>query len=177
MTFDPATVAVLHFGGSTASGSVATVSAKEHLERAERHAELGLPVAPGSRHRLIKRVVLKLTWFLTRHQIEHNLAMVAAVADLESRVTALAEVENRLMVHRHQVAQIITGVEATMRAEILGSDRRGDRLETDLVRLSAAVAALRAQIDSLDVEVSTGFRGVTGSGATEARTPPDQIRR
>ncbi|MFM8861183.1 MAG: hypothetical protein ACKOIA_01795 [Acidimicrobiia bacterium] len=56
------------------------MESERHLQRAERHAQLGLPVPSGTKHRLVKRIVLKLTWFLTRHQMEHNLAMVAAVA-------------------------------------------------------------------------------------------------
>lgn len=155
---------------------------ESHLQRAEREAQLGLPIPRGVKHRFLKRAVLKLTWFLTRHQTEHNLAMVAAVADLEARVAALADLENRLVVYRHHVAQILAGIEASLRAEILGSDRRGDRLETDLVRLSATVAALQAQLDSLDTAIGTGSpdvaaREVTHTKSAAVRSLPGQIQR
>jgi hypothetical protein len=158
------------------------VESEPHLERAGRHAELGLPVPAGAKHVFLKRLVLKLTWFTTRHQMEHNLAMVAAVADLEARVAALADLENRLVVYRHHVAQILAGIEASLRAEILGSDRRGDRLETDLVRLSATVAALQAQLDSLDTAIGTGSpdaadRELTHTESAAVRSLPGQIQR
>lgn len=153
------------------------VESERHLERAQRHAELGLPVASDARHRFLKRVVLKLTWFVTRHQMEHNLAMVAAVAELEARVAALADLEQRLVVYRHHVAQILAGVEASLRAEILGTDRRGDRLEADLVRLAATVAALQAQLDSMDAEIAAGSREVAEPEVASVRSLPGQIRR
>ena len=119
---------------------------KNHLQRARRHARLGLPIPEAAKHRLIKRVVLKLTWFTTSHQMDHNIAIVKAVGELTHEVASLRE---QIVSHRHHVARVLAEVEASLRAEILGSDRRGDLIEADLMRLSVAVSSMHVRLDAM----------------------------
>lgn len=146
-------------------------------ERAARDATLGLPIPTGAKHRLIKRIVLRSTWFLMRHQMDHNLAMLRAVEDLAART---AEVEAQVAAHRHHVAQLLTGLEASLRAEILGPDRRSDQIETDLVRLMATVSALQATLESMVISVDENVESVAALRETdvaEVRALPGQSRR
>lgn len=160
-----------------ASGTVHGVERESHLEQAARHAELGLPVPDGARRRFAKRLVLKSNWFVTRRQMDFNLAMVAAMADLESRIADLADLEVRVATYRHHVAQVLAGIEASLRAEILGSDRRGDRLETDLVRLAATVTALQAQLDSMAGELASTSSESVEAEVAGVRSLPGSIRK
>jgi len=137
-------------------------------------ARLGLPIPADARYRLVKRIVLKLTWFLTRHQMDHNLAMLRAVEEVAARV---ATVEQQVADHRHHMAQIVAGLEASLRAEILGSDRRSDQIETDLVRLSATVTALQANLESVAAELPETATALADSDVAEVRSLPGQLHR
>lgn len=124
--------------------------------------------------------MVKLTWFTTSHQIDHNLATVRALreisahlADLSAQVTGL---EAQMTLHRHHVSQVLAGIEASLRSEVLGADRRGDDLETDVVRLSATVAALRAQVDALAGTANTPQPEVAPAQVAAVRSLPGSAR-
>jgi hypothetical protein len=61
------------------------------LTQAQRHADLGLPVAAPERFRLVKRVVTKLALPLFRRQIAFNHALVQSNRELAERVLRLQE--------------------------------------------------------------------------------------
>lgn len=152
-----------------------------HLRRARRHARLGLPVPPEARHRLLKRLVLKLTWFTTGPQTDYNLAMLKAVNQLSGEVGALREqigaLREQMTSHRHQVSHVLAGVEASLRAEILGADRRGDQAEADLMRLTAAVAALQVRLEATAAAVDSLAADADTDDVAEVRSLPGSSRR
>jgi hypothetical protein len=97
--------------------------------------------------------------------------MVNAVTQLTNEVSALRD---QITSHRHHVATVLAGVEASLRSEILGSDRRGELVEADLMRLSVATAALQERLDALVVNLATAAddagasdTDATGSASTD----------
>ena len=62
--------------------------AEDPLERAVAHADLGLPVPPETRFRLVKRLLARAAHLFTSHQVEVNRGLAEAVLVMR---TALAE--------------------------------------------------------------------------------------
>lgn len=81
---------------------------------------------------------------MTRHQIDHNLAVVEAIRELRTD----------LVIYQHRMSEIIASLEASLRSEILGADTREDRHEREIIRLAATTAALRVQLEELSSSIN-----------------------
>jgi uncharacterized coiled-coil protein SlyX len=76
---------------------VTTPPQRRALEAARFHANLGLPVAPGVRFRLAKRVLYKLSWVFLQHQVAFNHAVVLAMSDNVEEISRRQdEIDQRL---------------------------------------------------------------------------------
>lgn len=122
------------------------MSRKPPLERARTAARLGLPPHPKARFRLLRRIIVRLNWFTIRHQMDYNLAVLRAIEELRADLDAHREF---VLAHQHRVAEVMASMEASLRSEILGTDRREDRLERDVVILQSMTAALSFRLDEL----------------------------
>jgi glycosyltransferase involved in cell wall biosynthesis len=83
------------------------VTGKDRLERARAHADLGLPVPPETRFRLVKRLLARAAHLFTSHQVEVNHGLVEAVLVMR---TALAEAEARAEAITDELADEIAAV-------------------------------------------------------------------
>jgi len=132
------------------------------LERARDSARLGLPPAPNSRFRLLRRVIVRLNWFTLRHQIDHNIAMLRAVDELRAELHA----------HQLRMSEVVASMEASLRSEILGSETREDRHEREIISLVAATAAMQARLDEINATTkpAEGSRSAPESGTATVAT-------
>jgi hypothetical protein len=96
--------------------------AARHLEAAAANADLGLPIPPGTRFRLVKRVLARVMWLFGRPQVTYNHAMLDAARELSNSVghiaTAVPEhVGNEVGSMRSQVGSVAVDL-AELRARL-----------------------------------------------------------
>jgi SAM-dependent methyltransferase len=127
------------------------------------HADLGLPVPPGTRLRLLKRVVARLSRLFLHHQVAYNHAMIGVVADLrtmtELQAQAVRAAELRIGndigglrsdLHRvHQAAVDAQAQSAVVAEALCQADHRASGLDRLVIALGDLTEELRSRIDAL----------------------------
>ncbi len=79
----------------------------QHWLAASSSARLGLPVAPGERHRLVKRAVTRLFRPILRHQVVYNVELLAELATIrDSLLGEIRALDERTAQFATLVAQV-----------------------------------------------------------------------
>lgn len=130
------------------------------LDRARSAAQLGLPIPVGTRFRFLKRVHARLGWFMTKRQIDHNGAVIAAIDSLA------AEIRD----HRRRVAEVLAEVEMSLRTEVLAARQHDEQRSVDLANLASRLGVLRAELDQLRSQVDSDSELGPGRGSAAGGT-------
>lgn len=147
-------------GGSGTELERATkVELEAHLAQAERHADLGLPVASSERFRLAKRVVAKVSWPFLRRQIAFNHALMQSNRELAERMTRLQErIEHDL---RNDLLDFADRSVSQAHAEIGNDMAEARRVHAELIlELRSVQAELNTMVDMLSSALPTEGDGV-----------------
>lgn len=134
------------------------------LSLAREHANLGLPVAPSERFRLVKRLVARVGWRFLRHQIAFNEATIEAIRELSAHVSRLEQgVKDDLLDFADRSA-------SQAQAEITDQVAEARSVQADLI---LEFRTLQAELDGMRQGVPLDrppFAGDgDGDGATERR--------
>jgi len=132
--------------------------AEDPLERAVAHADLGLPVPPETRFRLVKRLLARAAHLFTSHQVEVNRGLVEAVLVMR---TALADAEARAEAITNELADEIAAVRtelSDLQVSIL--DARDDEPASDAAPAGSTDDAVVGEIPG--VNVIGDFAAMTG---------------
>jgi SAM-dependent methyltransferase len=140
------------------------------LDEAETHARLGLPIPKAMRHRLVKRVITKLSWFFLHHQVAFNAEVLAALkatvlsqARQGAQLEALGDLRAAVTTHTSQLEALSADLWAAITAhsgqlEALGdiwvaiTTHRTSQLEA-LDDLRAAITAHTSQLETLSADL------------------------
>jgi polyhydroxyalkanoate synthesis regulator phasin len=163
-------------------------SESPHWVTANASAGLGLPFAPGERHRLVKRAVAALCWPFLRHQVEYNRALLAELVTIRDSLVD----ETRLLGEQtsEQLARFIPQCEVLVsqlddvstwldelhsRVEELWVDRDLVHQEVELAqrqtldRLEEALGVIRRELSELQEKTEQRRRKVDSSLGRAAR--------
>jgi glycosyltransferase involved in cell wall biosynthesis len=122
------------------------VTGKDPLERALANAELGSPIPPETRLRLVKRVMARAARLFTSHQVEVNRGLIEAVLRLR---TALNEAETRAKAITDDLADEIAAV------------------RTELSELQVSILEGRNHVALRD--------GISSGGSTDRAAPVGEV--
>jgi O-antigen chain-terminating methyltransferase len=84
------------------------------LSLAEQNADLGLPVAQGSRLRFLRQMIAKATWPMLRHQTLFNHAVLQDIANLAVRVDEINVLTDQHSFSLAHHTEVLTRFEATL---------------------------------------------------------------
>jgi hypothetical protein len=107
-------------------------------------ADLGLPLDSGTRLRLLKRAVVRVSWLYLRHQIDFNHHILNALSDLVTDLGRRFDTA-RTDLSRDMADELDRGLRQAYR-EI------GDhvaRSQSDVLRLQREIAELKAEVRQL----------------------------
>src|SRR5579875_3740516 len=121
--------------------------------------DLGLPVPPGARHRLARRLVAKLAWPMLRHQVALNRRSAAALDDLASRVARLEGLVERLAEYEARLGQL-EGSLAHHSEVLTRQDVALERHEQIVARQDVGLDDLRERIERVADEIDLVHRQV-----------------
>lgn len=143
----------------------------QSLDNARAHADVGLPIPPGTRFRFAKRLVARLSWLYLHHQVSYNNSVVAELDSLGDEIDALRSGTVAETAAARAAEAALGAAQAAQIAELrelISSEREAHRLQLDLLqrqtfeRHHEAVGSIRSEIAELSLRAGEARREAEG---------------